>query len=68
MTRCGFPNSFSHSCKVLNANFLAKRIGINLTLLSQYVSGKKRPSSEQTDKIVQGIQSIGQELAELNLT
>lgn len=54
--------------KVLNANFLAKRIGMNPTLLSQYVRGKKRPSSKQTDKIIQGIQSIGKELAELNLT
>ena len=54
--------------KVLNANFLAKRIGMNPTLLSQYVRGKKQPSSKQTAKIIQGIQSIGKELAELNLT
>lgn len=30
--------------------------------------GKKQPSSKQTAKIIQGIQSIGKELAELNLT
>jgi hypothetical protein len=30
--------------KVLNANFLAKRIGMNPSLLSQYVRGKKHPS------------------------
>jgi hypothetical protein len=53
--------------KVLNANFLAKRIGMNPTLLSQYVRGKKHPSSKQTDKIIQGIQSIGRELAALSL-
>jgi len=53
--------------KVLNANFLAKRIGMNPTLLSQYVRGIKQPSSKQTDKIIRGIQSIGRELAELNL-
>ena len=41
---------------------------MNPTLLSQYVRGKKQPSSKQTDKIIQGIQSIGKELAELNLT
>ena len=53
--------------KVLNANFLAKRIGMNPTLLSQYVRGKKQPSSRQTDKIIRGIQSIGKELADINL-
>jgi predicted RNase H-like HicB family nuclease len=53
--------------KVLNANFLAKRIGMNPTLLSQYVRGKKHPSSKQTDKIIRGIQSIGKELADISL-
>lgn len=53
--------------KVLNANFLAKRIGMNPTLLSQYVRGKKQPSSRQTTKIINGIQSIGKELADINL-
>jgi predicted RNase H-like HicB family nuclease len=53
--------------KVLNANFLAKRIGMNPSLLSQYVRGKKQPSSKQTDKIIRGIQSIGKELADIRL-
>lgn len=53
--------------KVLNSNFLAKRIGMNPTLLSQYVRGKKQPSSKQTDKIIQGIHTIGKELADLSL-
>jgi predicted RNA binding protein YcfA (HicA-like mRNA interferase family) len=53
--------------KVLNANFLAKRIGMNPTLLSQYVQGKKHPSSKQTDKIIRGIQGIGKELADIRL-
>lgn len=53
--------------KVLNANFLAERIGMNPTLLSQYVRGKKQPSSKQTDKIIRGIQSIGKELADIQL-
>lgn len=51
--------------KVINANFLAARIGMNPTLLSQYVSGKKRPSARQTEKIIQGIQMIGRELSDL---
>ncbi len=52
--------------RVLNANFLAQRIGMNPTLLSQYVRGKKTPSAKQTNKILNGIQSIGRELADLS--
>ena len=51
--------------RVLNATFLAQHIGMNPTLLSQYVRGKKQPSAKQTNKILMGIQSIGRELAEL---
>ncbi len=51
--------------KVLNARFLARRIGMNPTLLSQYVRGVKRPSPKQTEKIIQGIQGIGRELSDL---
>jgi hypothetical protein len=53
--------------RVLNASFLAERIGMNPTLLSQYVRGKKNPSAKQTDKIIHGIQTIGKELSEINL-
>ncbi|MBK6476034.1 MAG: helix-turn-helix transcriptional regulator [Flavobacteriales bacterium] len=52
--------------KVLNANFLAKRIGMNPSLLSQYVRGKKQPSNKQTEKIMHGIQNIGMELSSIN--
>jgi len=52
--------------KVLNANFLAKRIGMNPSLLSQYVRGKKQPSNKQTEKIIHGIQNIGMELSSIN--
>ena len=53
--------------KVLNAKFLAEKIGINATLLSQYVQGRKKPSAKQTEKILNGIHQIGQELSGLNL-
>ena len=53
--------------KVLNAKFLAERIGMNPTLLSQYVQGRKKPSQQQTEKILAGIHQIGQELSEMNL-
>lgn len=53
--------------KVLNARFLGEKIGMNPTLLSQYVSGNKKPSSKQTEKILNGIHQIGQELMGINL-
>lgn len=53
--------------KVLNAKFLADKIGMNPTLLSQYVQGYKKPSEKQTEKILYGIHQIGQELSEINL-
>jgi transcriptional regulator with XRE-family HTH domain len=53
--------------KVLNSRFLAQKIGMNATLLSQYVRGRKKPSARQTDKILNGIKSIGRELADLQL-
>lgn len=53
--------------KVINAKFLGEKIGMNPSLLSQYVSGTKKPSSKQTEKILSGIHQIGQELSGLNL-
>jgi len=53
--------------KVLNSKFLAEKIGMNPTLLSQYVQGHKKPSVNQTEKILNGIHQIGQELSEMNL-
>jgi predicted RNase H-like HicB family nuclease len=53
--------------KVLNSKFLADKIGMNPTLLSQYVQGHKKPSESQTEKILTGIHQIGKELSEINL-
>lgn len=53
--------------KVLNAKFLAEKIGMNPTLLSQYVQGHKKPSDKQTERILAGIHQIGQELSGINL-
>jgi len=53
--------------KVINSKFLAERIGMNPTLLSQYVQGRKKPSENQTAKILSGIHQIGQELSDVNL-
>lgn len=53
--------------KVINAKFLGEKIGMNPSLLSQYVSGTKKPSPKQTEKILGGIHQIGQELTGINL-
>ncbi len=53
--------------KVINSKFLADKIGMNATLLSQYVQGHKKPSDAQTEKILSGIHQIGKELTEINL-
>jgi hypothetical protein len=53
--------------KVLNSKALAEKIGMNPTLLSQYVSGHKKPSQKQSQRILYGINQIGQELAEMKV-
>ena len=53
--------------RVINSKFLADKIGMNPSLLSQYVQGHKKPSNLQTEKILGGIQQIGKELSEINL-
>lgn len=61
-----FKQFFQHY-NVLNAKFLAKKIGMHPTLLSQYVSGRKKPSPKQTERILEGIHTIGQELSDVRL-
>lgn len=52
---------------IINANALGERIGMNKTLISQYINGKKQPSNKQVMKIMEGIKSLGKELTELEL-
>ena len=49
--------------KVINAKALSDRIGINQSLLAQYISGIKKPSPTQTTRILKGVQQVGRELA-----
>jgi len=53
--------------RVLNAKVIAEKIGMNPTLLSQYVQGKKKPSQQQTERIINAIHEIGVELSTINL-
>ena len=49
--------------KVINAKALSERIGINQSLLAQYIKGIKKPSATQTQRILKGVQQVGKELA-----
>jgi hypothetical protein len=57
--------SFFKFYKVINAKALSERIGMNQSLLAQYISGKKMPSPTQVERILKGVQQIGRELAEI---
>lgn len=49
--------------KVINAKALSDRIGMNQSLLAQYIKGNKKPSAAQTKRILKGVQQVGKELA-----
>ena len=57
--------SFFDFYKVINAKALSERIGMNQSLLAQYIKGNKKPSPVQTKRILSGVQQIGRELAEI---
>jgi predicted RNase H-like HicB family nuclease len=49
--------------KVINAKALSERIGMNQSLLAQYIKGIKKPSAAQTHRILKGVQQVGKELS-----
>jgi transcriptional regulator with XRE-family HTH domain len=49
--------------KVINAKAFSEQIGMNQSLLAQYIKGKKKPSANQADRILRGVRQIGRELA-----
>ena len=59
--------SFFDFYKVINAKALSERIGMNQSLLAQYIRGLKKPSPAQTKRILRGVQQIGKELTEVRL-
>jgi hypothetical protein len=59
--------SFFDYYKVINAKALSERIGMNQSLLAQYIKGIKKPSIAQTKRIMAGVQQIGIELSEVQL-
>jgi hypothetical protein len=54
--------------KVINASVLSSRIGMDKTLLSQYVNGRKKAGPKQIKRILSGIKQLGSELASLDLS
>ncbi|MFA6087936.1 helix-turn-helix domain-containing protein [Mucilaginibacter sp.] len=54
--------------KVINAKALSERVGMNQSLLAQYVGGQKKPSVKQVEKILMGIRELGRELTELQIS
>lgn len=52
--------------RVINAKALSERIGMNQSLLAQYINGQKRPSASQTERIFKGVRQLGKELSELH--
>lgn len=58
--------SFFDFYKVINAKALSERIGMNQSLLAQYIKGIKKPSTAQTKRILRGVQQIGRELTEVS--
>ncbi len=57
--------SFFDFYKVINAKALSERIGMNQSLLAQYIKGIKKPSALQVKRILKGVQQIGRELADV---
>jgi hypothetical protein len=51
--------------KVINAKALSDRIGMNQSLLAQYIKGIKKPSAKQANRILKGVQQVGKELASI---
>jgi len=61
-------SQFFEFYKVINAKALSERIGMNQSLLAQYIKGIKKPSSAQTQRILKGIRQVGRELAEIEFS
>ena len=53
--------------KVINASALGARIGMDKTLLSQYVNGHKKAGPKQIQRIMNGIKQLGSELSSLEI-
>ena len=51
----------------LNIASIARELGINRTLMQQYVSGKKRPSFERMQDIERHLHHLGEALLKVHI-
>jgi transcriptional regulator with XRE-family HTH domain len=51
----------------INVKDLSERVGINRSLLSQYINGIKKPSPSRVECILKGVQDYGKELVEASI-
>lgn len=54
--------------KIINAKALSERIGMNQSLLAQYVNGSKQASPKQIERIIKGVKDAAKEILELELS
>ncbi|MDL2208777.1 DUF2442 domain-containing protein [Parabacteroides sp. OttesenSCG-928-O15] len=55
-----------HTFPELNASAMARRLGMKQSLLAAYISGAKKPSREQEQRIKDAIRDFARELYEIN--
>jgi hypothetical protein len=60
--------AFFDAYPIVNISALGQRVGMNNSLISQYISGKKTPGPKQKAKIELGIHALAQELSQLAFT
>jgi transcriptional regulator with XRE-family HTH domain len=60
--------TFFEEFNYLKSTAIARRAGINNSLITQYVKGIKNPSEKQLNKILTAIKEIGNELASIDFT
>ena len=51
----------------MNATLVAKQIGINASLMRQYIAGQKQPGKKRIEQIQEGIRNIGKQLSGVSL-
>lgn len=66
LIKLDIPQFFSFY-RVINAKALSERIGMNQSLLAQYIKGIKTPSQAQSNRIISGIHKLGVELTEMTI-
>ena len=66
----GYPNAVSRTLKSfpeINVNQLARRMGVNQSLLAKYICGAKKPSPERLKEIERALHDLGHELIAVSL-